>query len=205
MKIRHLTTTTLAAVSLTITAPAREGDAIDEARKADKSEGIRAPDLREIKAIAEEGFIYGLPIVMNYAVMNEFVVDKNSGQYKTPINAIYNDAKVFTYKDTAVVTPNSDTPYSMLWRDFRAEPMVITVHSVEKDRYYSVQLVDGNAYKYGYIGTRATGVEAGSYLVAATSWQLPTGRAPLLAEDRGPSILPAGSGAWKPPGVVKAD
>src|SRR3954468_3017575 len=27
------------------------------------------PDIREAKAIAEEGFIYGLPIVMNYAVM----------------------------------------------------------------------------------------------------------------------------------------
>jgi hypothetical protein len=35
----------------------------------------------EIKTIAEEGFIYGLPIVMNYAVMYEYAVDKNSGQY----------------------------------------------------------------------------------------------------------------------------
>ncbi len=34
----------------------------------------------ETKAIAEEGFIYGLPIVMNYAVMYEYCVDKNSGQ-----------------------------------------------------------------------------------------------------------------------------
>jgi len=34
----------------------------------------------ETKAIAEEGFIYGLPIVMNYAVMYEYAVDKNSSQ-----------------------------------------------------------------------------------------------------------------------------
>jgi hypothetical protein len=40
----------------------------------------------EIKTIAEEGFIYGLPIVMNYAVMYEYCVDKNSGQYKAPFN-----------------------------------------------------------------------------------------------------------------------
>ena len=78
----------------------------------------------ETKAIAEEGFIYGLPIVMNYAVMYEFCVDKNSGQFKAPFNTINNEARVFTYKDTAVVTPNSDTPYSMLWLDLRAEPMV---------------------------------------------------------------------------------
>ena len=85
----------------------------------------KAPGIAEIKTIAEEGFIYGLPLVMNYAVMHEFVVDKNSGQYKAPFNTISNEARVFTYKDTAVVTPNSDTPYSMLWLDLRAEPMVI--------------------------------------------------------------------------------
>jgi hypothetical protein len=60
----------------------------------------RAVDLTpaETKAIAEEGFIYGLPIVMNYAVMYEYSVDKNSGQYKAPFNQINNEARVFTYK-----------------------------------------------------------------------------------------------------------
>lgn len=130
-----------------------------------------SPGLEETKAIAEEGFIYGLPLVMNYAVMNEFCVDKDSGQYKGPFNTISNEARVFTYKDTAVVTPNSDTPYSMLWLDLRAEPMVITVPAVEKDRYYAVQLTDGNAYNYGYIGSRATGSEAGNYLVVGPGWK----------------------------------
>src|SRR5437763_10664358 len=63
------------------------------------------PDIREAKAIAEEGFIYGLPIVMNYAVMYEYAVDKNSGQYKAPFNQINNEARVFTYKDTAIAGP----------------------------------------------------------------------------------------------------
>jgi hypothetical protein len=31
----------------------------------------------ETRAAAEKGFIYGLPIVMNYAVMYEYSVDKN--------------------------------------------------------------------------------------------------------------------------------
>jgi len=34
--------------------------------------GSAAPSAAELKAIAEEGFIYGLPIVMNYAVMYEY-------------------------------------------------------------------------------------------------------------------------------------
>jgi hypothetical protein len=149
----------------------KKGDAISAAEQTEKKEGIAAPGIAETKAIAEEGFIYGLPIVMNYAVMNEFCLDKNSGQYKAPFNTINNEARVFTYKDTAVVTPNSDTPYSMVWLDLRAEPMVISVPAVEKGRYYSVQLVDGNTYNYGYIGSRATGTEPGDYLVVGPGWK----------------------------------
>ena len=154
-----------------LSACSHPGDVINQAAQADKAAGIQAPSLEQTKAIAEEAFIYGLPIVMNYAVMNEFVIDKNSSQYKGPFNSIANEARVFTYKDTAVVTPNSDTPYSMLWLDLRAEPMVISVPAVDKKRYYSVQLTDGNTYNYGYIGSRATGSDAGSYLVVGPDWQ----------------------------------
>jgi hypothetical protein len=129
------------------------------------------PNLFEAKAIAEEGFIYGLPIVMNYAVMYEYSVDKNSGQYKAPFNQIKNEARVYTYKDTAVITPNSDTPYSLLFMDLRAEPIVLSVPAVEKTRYYSVMLCDGNTFNYGYIGSRATGSDAGDYMVVGPDWQ----------------------------------
>jgi hypothetical protein len=129
------------------------------------------PGIFEAKQIAEEGFIYGLPIVMNYAVMSEYAVDKNSGQFKAPFNQIFNEARVFTYKDTAIVTPNSDTPYSFLWMDLRAEPMVLSVPAVEKSRYYAVQLEDGNTFNYGYIGSRATGNEAGDYMVVGPDWK----------------------------------
>ena len=111
------------------------------------------PGLIAAKDIAEAGFIFGLPIVMNYGVMYEYAVDRNSGQFKAPFNTIKNEPNVFTYKDTAIVTPNSDTPYSFLWMDLRAEPMVISVPAVEQKRYYSVQLCDGNTYNYGYIGS----------------------------------------------------
>ncbi len=135
------------------------------------------PSLLEAKDIAEEGFIYGLPLVMNYAVMQEYSVDRNSGQFKAPFNDIYNMNHVATPEDTAIITPNSDTPYSMLWLDLRAEPMVISVPAVEKDRYYSVQLIDGNTYNFGYVGTRATGTEPGDYLVVGPDWKgdTPTG------------------------------
>src|SRR5260370_13264038 len=122
------------------------------------------PGLRKAKDIAEAGFIYGLPIVMNYAVMYEYAVDRKSGQFKAPFNQLKNEPNVFTYKDTAIVTPNSDTPYSFVWMDLRAEPIVLSVPAVDAKRYYSVQLCDGNTYNYGYIGSRATGSAAGDYM-----------------------------------------
>lgn len=135
------------------------------------------PNVFEAKDIAEEGFIYGLPLVMNYAVMQEFAVDRNSGQFKAPFNQIENQHHVATPADTAVITPNSDTPYSFIWLDLRAEPMVISVPTVERERYYAVQLIDANTYNYGYIGTRATGTEPGDYLVVGPDWKggTPTG------------------------------
>jgi hypothetical protein len=148
-----------------------KGDAISAAKQADEKAGIAAPGIAEIKAIAEDGFIYGLPIVMNYAVMYEYAVDRNSGQFKAPFNQIRNEARVYTYKDTAVITPNSDTPYSLLFMDLRAEPIVLSVPAVEKKRYYSVMLCDGNTFNYGYIGSRATGSEAGDYMVVGPEWK----------------------------------
>ena len=149
----------------------KKDDAITQAEKKDAAAGVPVPGIAEVKAIAEEGFIYGLPIVMNYTVMYEYAVDRNSGQFKAPFNEIFNEHRVFTYKDTAVVTPNSDTPYSMLFMDLRAELMVLSVPAVEKKRYYSVQLVDGNTFNYGYIGSRATGNEAGDYMVVGPDWK----------------------------------
>jgi hypothetical protein len=153
----------------------------------------RAEDIAcaEAKAIAEECFIYGLPIVMNYAVMYEYCVDKNSGQYKAPFNQIKNEARVFTYEDTAIVTPNSDTPYSLLWLDLRAEPIVLSVPAVPKERYYSVMLCDGNAFNYGYIGQRATGPEAGDYLVVGPGWngEMPSGIRKVLQSTTSFSLV----------------
>jgi len=129
------------------------------------------PSILESKSIAEEGFIYGLPLVMNYAVMYEYSIDKNSGQFKAPLNHLKSMPNVYTWKDTAVVTPNSDTPYSMGFMDLRAEPIVISVPEIDKSRYYSIQLEDGNAFNYGYIGSRTTGNDAGNYMIVGPSWK----------------------------------
>ncbi len=130
-----------------------------------------APTSKVTQAIAEEAIIYGLPLVMLYGIMNEYAINKGNSQYKAPFNILANEPNVYTPADTAIVTPNSDTPYSFLWMDLRAEPMVLCVPEIAKDRYYSVMLTSQYTFNFGYIGSRATGNGAGCFAIAGPHWK----------------------------------
>src|SRR5947207_12445805 len=104
-------------------------------------------------------------MVDNYRVQYGSFVDRQNSEYKAPWNQIHNIPRVYTLADTAIQTPNSDTPYSFVGMDLRAEPIVLTVPQIEKERYYSIQLIDAYTFDFDYIGSRATGNE----LVASSS------------------------------------
>ena len=125
----------------------------------------------EARAIAKEAYIYGFPIVDNYRIQHAYWVDKATPEYKGPWNQIWNSANVFTPADTAIQTPNSDTPYSFMGADLRSEPLVLTVPAMEKDRYFSVQLIDYYTFNFDYIGTRTSGNGGGSFLLAGPGWK----------------------------------
>jgi hypothetical protein len=59
----------------------------------------------------------------------------------------------------------------MLGADLRAEPIVITVPAMEKERYFSVQLIDWYTFNFDYIGTRTTGNGGGNFLLAGPGWK----------------------------------
>ncbi len=124
----------------------------------------------EARAIAKDAFIYGFPMAANYQTMYKQAVDKKSPDYRGDFNIITNSKSVATPQDKFVVTPNSDTPYSYLWMDLRAEPVVITVPKIEANRYYTAQLVDLYTYNFAYLGTRAYGNEGGSFMIAGPGW-----------------------------------
>jgi len=134
---------------------------------------IRAADVTpaEARSIVKEAYVYGFPLVDNYRIQYGYFVDTKNPEYKAPWNQIHNVPRVYTPADTAIQTPNSDTPYSFVGMDLRAEPMVLTVPAIEKQRYYSIQLIDAYTFNFDYIGSRATGNDAGSYLVAGPNWK----------------------------------
>jgi hypothetical protein len=125
----------------------------------------------EARAIAKDAYIYGFPLVDNYRIQYSYFADRNSPEFKTSWNQIYNNARVYTPDDKAIQTPNSDTPYSYVGADLRAEPIVITVPPIEKGRYFSLQFIDQYTFNFAYVGSRATGNEGGSFLLAGPRWK----------------------------------
>jgi len=144
-----------------------------------------ASAVKEAASIAEEAYLYGFPMIVGYKVLYEFNVDRDSGQFKAPFNQINNKARVFTPKDTTITTPNSDTPYSMLQLDLRAEPIVLCMPEIEKARYYDVQFVDMYTDNYAYVGSRTISNGAGCYAVAGPDWKgkTPKGIAKLFRSE----------------------
>jgi hypothetical protein len=127
---------------------------------------------RDARAISKEAYIYGFPVVDSYRILYSYFVDRGDPEYKAGWNEkVYNNARVFTPDDKAMQTPNSDTPYSQLGLDLRAEPMVLSVPAVAKGRYYSVEVNDLYTFIAGYIGTRTTGNDAGHFLITGPGWQ----------------------------------
>ncbi len=131
----------------------------------------------EARAIAKEAYIYGFPLVDSYRIQYSYFVDRDGPEYKVPWNQIYNNARVYTPEDKAIQTPNSDTPYSYIGADLRAEPLVISVPAVEKDRYYSLQFIDMYTFNFAYVGSRAAAPRARIryWAVPRTSIRLPWG------------------------------
>src|SRR5690349_11271580 len=134
--------------------------------------GAEPLSTKEVRAIAKEAYVYGFPIVDSYRILYSYFVDRDSPEYKAGWNErVANNPRVFTPDDKAMQTPNSDTPYSHLGLDLRAEPMVLSMPAVEKGRYYTAEINDLYTFIAGYIGSRTTGNDAGDFLIAGPRWR----------------------------------
>ncbi|MEX1116919.1 MAG: hypothetical protein WEB53_16855 [Akkermansiaceae bacterium] len=92
MKSKVITSAALAAIALIFTSCGEKTANTTESADT-PAEAVTPAEAREI---AEEGFIYALPLVMNYAIMNEHAVDTGGSQFKAPFNQIKNEPRVYT-------------------------------------------------------------------------------------------------------------
>jgi hypothetical protein len=127
----------------------------------------------EARAIAKDAYLFTFPLVMNYRTMYMQALDPKSGVGLG--NWLH--LGMSTPADKTIVSPNNDTPYSYAWLDVRAEPWVLTMPPIEKNRFYTSQWDDLWAFVLGNAGSVDDGNGGEKILLAAPTWngKLPAG------------------------------
>ncbi len=106
----------------------------------------------------------------SYKTLYKQAIATSDPNFKAPINQIGHAKGVSTPNDTQVITPNTDTPYSYLWADLRAEPIVVTMPAIEPNRYYTGQIIDLYTHNIDFLGTRVYGNDGGNFLIVGPGW-----------------------------------
>lgn len=164
------------------------------------------PTADEISGIAEEAYVFAFPMLMGYRFVFASFLVPHLPTYRGPLNELHGKAVTLDHTFRDVITPNADTPYSLAALDLRAEPIVLEVPPVD-DRYYVIQFVDLYGTNPHYVGSRATGPGAGTYLVAGPGWQgsTPDGVDAVLSCETDLVILIGRTQLLGPDDVERAD
>ena len=80
----------------------------------------------EARTIAKEAYIFNYPLVLYYRTMYLQAIDPKSKSYSGGFGK-WLHLGTSSPKDTDIVTPNNDSPYSYAWVDLRTEPWVMTL------------------------------------------------------------------------------
>ena len=128
-------------------------------------------------------FIYFWPRIM-LSVYKRAILVKGFGDGPVPINTLYTtpvklfkDAVTFSGSNSVTAGMNRDTLVTVGWLDLRKGPQTLHVPDFS-GRYYSVQFTDPSKNtNFAYVGTRATGTQAGDHLITGPGWkgQVPDG------------------------------
>jgi hypothetical protein len=125
---------------------------------------------QETQQIAEEAYIRAFPMLMGYRYAFATFLVPGLPSYRGPVNAFHGKAATLDHTFKDVITPNADTPYSLALLDMSTEPVVLQAPAVT-DRYYVWQFVDLLGTNPHFIGSRATGSDAGTYLAVGPGWK----------------------------------
>jgi hypothetical protein len=88
-----------------------------------------------------------------------------------PINTLFTQPTLATSSasNNLLSTGNHDTLYTVGWLDLSTGPEVLHVPDMA-GRYYAVQFTDPWGTVFAYVGRRATGTQAGDYLISGPGW-----------------------------------
>jgi hypothetical protein len=127
--------------------------------------------------------IYFWPSLL-LSVFKRGILNKGFGEGPIPVNTLYTESQALfadplhapaSAPKVATSGVNHDTLLAVGWLDLSQGPLVLHVPDMH-DRYYSVQFTDPlKNTNFAYVGKRATGTQAGDYLITRPGWK---GQAP---------------------------
>jgi hypothetical protein len=146
----------------------------------------------DLRTLAAEAYVFGFPLVFNLTQVARFVHDGLGSLPPAPWNGFSHAAELAGPQDT-FVTVNNDTIYSIAQLDLSVGPLRFEVPDAA-DRYYVMQFVDAWTNNFAYVGRRATGTHAGSFLIVPPDWTdpLPDGTRTI----RAPTAVAVIVGRW---------
>jgi hypothetical protein len=107
------------------------------------------------------------------------ILNQGAGEGPIPINTLYTESQALfadplhppaSASKLMTTGVNRDTLLTVGWLDLSQGPQVLHVPDFS-GRYYSVQFTDPYNVNFAYVGTRATGTQAGDYLITGPDWQ----------------------------------
>lgn len=122
----------------------------------------------ELAALAAEAFVYGFGLVFNLTEVGRFTRRGMGSLPPAPFNS-FSHASELAGPDDRFVSVNNDTIYSIAQVDVSGGPVRLEVPDAA-GRYYVLQFVDAWTNNFAYVGRRATGTAAGSYLLVPPGW-----------------------------------
>jgi hypothetical protein len=144
-------------------------------------------------------FTYLWPRLLLYAYKRAILVN-GGGDGPIPVNTLYTEPQALfadplhppaTASKLMTTGVNRDTLLTVGWLDLRQGPQVLHVPDMN-GRYYSVQLTDPSKNtNFAYVGKRATGTEAGSYLISGPGWKgaVPQGMAQIPSPNNSVLVI----------------
>jgi hypothetical protein len=132
--------------------------------------------LGEVRAMAEEAYIYGYPLVLMGVTEKVMTNVPAPGAGRAPLNQFVHLRAFPTPESKDVVRPNADTLDSIAWLDLSRGPLVLHMPDT-RGRYYLMQMLDAWTNVFATVGKRSTGTQAGDFAITAPGWQgsLPPG------------------------------
>jgi hypothetical protein len=126
-------------------------------------------DAADLTALAAEAYGYGYSLVTDLQQVGRFTRQGMGLVSPVPFNQFSHATKLAGPGDQ-FVSINNDTVYSIAQLDLGGGPVLLRVPDAA-GRYYVLQFVDAWTNNFAYVGRRATGTGAGSFLIVPPGWR----------------------------------